>query len=651
MVEGMSGNSLYDPDQSALDTRWTQPWSEAFRAQRDVGLRTPINFHTIPAVSLSQACFAGHQYEHNAFRKCFSNLLGVGFRRFTVDAYWDALQSVWSLCPVEQPGSNHTENASASVPRSSGPTVVASTDTVSAKIPESTAQLFGDLGFERRQDASQLTSVQSGPSVVLSSSPALSSSSASAGARPTVVSFPTINNGPPLLQIGRYNCTSMMRLELLTGILEDFLDVTATTTGASLMFLELNVHAASSILDPNSPASTIPQDQTPESSQLLSVVMKGNLSDETFTPARLQDERGNLNTSWYNVEWANTPVDGYYDVLHNSERNRYTHNGWPTEAYIAFKKYYRLSIGYGLIDEQMRFYQYGPDLDFIFPPGTFTELQTPSVGTDGRVSSGCLFDTGDTTVTRERNSSWAITTAPRLDISRTPNLDLPIPAITNLTSCGISPILNQTLAGTTANKNPLPYAAFVRSTIWSWAPGQPFNATNSAGDNGNRCVVMSTSPHPGRWRVADCSDRFRVACHFPPQPYNWTIAPQSASYDAAADACPSPYVFGVPHTALENAHLLAALRATRNDEPVFIDLNSRNVEDCWVSGKNGTCPYLTNDAANRARIVVVPTVAAVIIFVLAAFTFFVKCAANRRENKRGRRRRMVGGWEYEGVPS
>lgn len=73
--------------------------------------------------------------------------------------------------------------------------------------------------------------------------------------------------------------------------------------------------------------------------------------------------------------------------------------------------------------------------------------------------------------------------------------------------------------------------------------------------------------------------------------------------------------------------------------------------DCWVEGVNSTCPYVSRTDTNKVRIVVVPTVAAVAIFLLAALTFFVKCAANRREDKRGRRRRNVGGWEYEGVPS
>lgn len=570
-----------------------------------------------------------------------------------MDAYWDALQTVWSLCPVEQPVNNHTEEAGVRLSTSSGPTVVASIDTVSARIPETTAPALGGLGFDRRQDVAQSTAAPTVSSAVVSPTSAPSSSPSSAGAKPTIISFPTINNGPPLLQIGRYNCTSVMRLELLTGILEDFLDVTATTTGASIILLTLDVHAGSSILDPNSPAPTIPQDRTPESGQLLSDVMKGNLTDEAFTPSLLGEERGNLNTSWYDVEWANRPVQGYHDVSYNTVGNQVTRDGWPTESYIEFQKFYRLGLAYGSIDEQMRFYQIGPDLDFIFPPGEFSDIKRPVVNPDGRVSSGCLFDASDTGVTRERNSSWAVTTAPTLDISSDPNLNLslPIPAITNLTACGITPILNQTLGGQTADKNPLPYAAYVHSTLWSWAPGEPLNATKSDGTNGYRCVIMTTSPYAGRWRVIDCADKKRVACHVPGQPYNWTISPTSADYDNAASACPSPYIFSVPHTALENAHLLAALRSTAGEAETFIDLNSRNVPDCWVSGTNGTCPYLTNSDTNRTRIVVVPTVAAVIIFVLAAFTFFVKCAANRRENKRGRRRRMVEGWEYEGVPS
>lgn len=134
----MSANGLYNPDQSAVNTRWIEPWTEAFRAQRDIGLRVPINFQTVPAVSLAQACFAQNQYEHNAFQKCFSNLLAVGVRKFTVDTYWDPLRSVWSLCPVELPQSNEDTSAEGNLPVATGPTIAPSSDSMSAEIPLST---------------------------------------------------------------------------------------------------------------------------------------------------------------------------------------------------------------------------------------------------------------------------------------------------------------------------------------------------------------------------------------------------------------------------------------------------------------------------------------------------------------------------------
>ncbi|KAH7351409.1 hypothetical protein BKA66DRAFT_503722 [Pyrenochaeta sp. MPI-SDFR-AT-0127] len=650
----MSGNNLYDPDQAAVDTRWIQPWSEAFRAQRDVGLRVPINFNTAPAVSLKQTCFNNKQYEHNAFQKCFSNLLGVGFRKFTVDVYWDPLAAQWSLCPVEQPQLG-TEDETASV--ATGRTVVISTDASAARVPESTLVPLGQsLGFIRRQDTSETTvgSVET----VLSTSAASSSSSpasTSLSAKPTVISYPT-TNGPPLLQVGSYNCTSLMTLGLLTGLLEDFLEVTATTTGAAITLLTLNVHAASSLRDPDGPAPTLSQDQLPVSGSLLSDVMRANLSDDTYTPSHLRAERANLNSSWYDVNWNNRPLQGYYNISTNSNGQWLTQSGWPTEAFMEFQELYRVINSFGTIDPQMQYYNYGPDLDAIFPPGTIKQVIQTTYDTAGQLSSGCLFDAADLTVTPDTNSSWATSSFPDLDIGATPDLMKPIDSIVNLTSCGLSAVLNETLANITADKNPLPYAAFVHSTLWSWAPGQPLNVT-SGGSNptGNRCVVMSTSPYPGRWRVADCAERHRVACQDPSQPYNWQLSPTDANYNDASSVCSPPFRFSVPHTALENNHLLAALQTYRqtapNNDAVFIDLNQLNVPDCWVIGRNGTCPYLPRTDTDRIRIVVVPAVAAVIIFVLAALTFFVKCAANRQEDKKGRRRRIIDGWAYEGVPS
>jgi hypothetical protein len=494
-------------------------------------------------------------------------------------------------------------------------------------------------------------------SFAVSFPPSSASSTTASAATPTIVDYPN-PNGPPLLQIGNYNCTSRTTLDLLTGILEDFLDSTATTTGASLALFSFNIHAASSLANPNGEAPQLSQAQLPGQGQLLSDLLRGNLSDEMYKPSQLFSERANLNDSWYDVEWSNRPLHGYYEAFKNADGQLYTDSGWPTEAYMEFQKLFRLVVSYGSIDQQMREYNMDADAGYIFPPGTISNQIATTVASDGEVTSGCLFDPSSDTITPTTNSSWAISTAPGLSISADPDLNSPIPSISNLTTCGTSPWLNQTLASTTADRDPLPYAAYVHSTLWTFAPGEPQNSTQGDTQNTlNRCVVMMKSPpFPSRWRTTDCRESHRIACHDPVSPYAWRISDKPVTYDTAESHCAPPFRFSVPHTALENAHLFAAFEAAvandgGNDDVIYVNLNSINTPDCWVVGRNATCPYLASTDTNRTRIVVVPTVAAVIIFLLAALTFFVKCAANRRENKRGRKRRLVGGWEYEGVPS
>lgn len=569
-----------------------------------------------------------------------------------MDTYWDPLRSVWSLCPVQQPPS---ETTGVDVPVESGSTVVVSADSTRAQAPESTAvsPQQGGPGFKRRQDLSLTSSL----SEETSSTVSLVSTSLPTGTetvKPSIISFPT-TNGPPLLQIGNYNCTSLMTLDLLAGLLEDFLESTSTTTDATFTLLTFNIHVAASISDPNGPASMPSPDQLPGDGNLLSDVLWGNLSDRTYTPSRLRSQRANLNNSWYDVEWPNRPLQGYYSDTADVDSHLSTEDGWPTETYMEFQELYRLVSSFGTIDPQMQNYDTGPDLDYIFSPGTLNNHVQTTFETGGQVSSGCLLAPSEDMLTSATNSSWTVSSPPSLVIGAKPDLMAPILSVTNLTTCGLTAFLNESLANTTADKNPLPYAAYVHSTLWTWAPGQPLHVTDSDSNTRNRCVIMTISPYPGRWRVADCADRYRVACQVPSQQYNWQISTESTDYAGADNVCGPDADFSLPHTAVENAHLLVALQAHRktvpSDDAIYVNFNSLNVPDCWVVGLDGTCPYLASTDTNRTRIVVVPTVAAVIIFVLAALTFFVKCAANRREDKRGRRRRMVGGWEYEGVPS
>ena len=501
-----------------------------------------------------------------------------------------------------------------------------------------------------RQESSISSPVVSASSAAADQTLSDFSAATSASAQPTIISYPTVE-GPPLWHIGRYNCTSQMTLGLLTGLLEEFLQETATTTGATITFLNLNIHAAASLSDPNESAPQLTRDQAPQSGNILSEVVNGNLSSLLYTPATLREQRANLNSSWYNVEWDNLPAQGYYQTSKNSAGNFFTESGWPTEALIEFQEFKRVIASFGTVDQQMAAYDISGDLDYIFPPGTITEQRQTSFATNGQVSSGCYFASSENTVATQANSSFARASPPTISTDANPDLNSSIPAVSNLTRCGIIPFLNQSLAGTTADKNPLPYAAYVHSTLWSWAPGQPLNVTQGS-STANRCAIMTNSPYPGRWEVTDCGNRYRAACQNPRQPYDWEVSSDTSDFNTADFLCRSPLQFAVPHTALENVHLHAALQRSREpNEPVYIDLNQLGTADCWVIGINGTCPYLQSTDTNRTRIVVIPTVAAVIIFVCAALTFFIKCASNRREDRRGRGRKMVGGWEYEGVPS
>ena len=54
-------------------------------SQRDLSITIPINFMTVPGVSLSAACFGNLVFAEGGLARCFSNLLSVGFRRFEVD--------------------------------------------------------------------------------------------------------------------------------------------------------------------------------------------------------------------------------------------------------------------------------------------------------------------------------------------------------------------------------------------------------------------------------------------------------------------------------------------------------------------------------------------------------------------------------------
>ncbi|KAH7391519.1 hypothetical protein BKA64DRAFT_677830 [Cadophora sp. MPI-SDFR-AT-0126] len=659
------------------DAQPVPPYTTVLLSQRDLGLRVPINFVTDPGVSLRAACFSGNRYEDDSAGKCVSNLLATGFRRFELDLYWDEGRSVWSFCPVSIPSSIQNVDPLSTVTLFPGST---SASNFSQSISPATVSNFS-------QSTSPATlSVQSSSSTSLNlverqgntaaptltnSAPTSSTESSLGELLPSVSAIPDTPNSP-LVAIGPYVCTTSINLSTFTSLLLDYIQKTENTLGAHLIYLSLNLHAAASEQDPNAPA---PQPSSlPLGSDHLGFQFAGNLTDYIYTESELLSDRLNLNESWYNIQnELYRPVDGYYKTTRTPNGILTSEDGWPSEAYIEFANSKRLLIGWGNVDPQMAGYNFTGDAGTIFTDGFIQDLQTDVRATDdGVVTNGC-FISNSTDAVSQVNSSWAAQsdlssfeypTAASADL--TPLLNL----TTHLTNCGISPLLNNTLLSVTANQNSTPYTLFCASTIWSWAPNSPQNASTTRSPPSSdsqifRCAIAthtnSDNPYPGRWIVDDCSAKRYAACRLRNAPYTWKLADVAVSYSFADENCPDAYEFAAPRTALENAYLTLAMRRSERDfdgHGAWVDFNSLDVEGCWTTGgPNATCPYKEavgkKNELNR-REILVPTIAAIIVLITFGLTVFAKCVGNRSSKRRVSRRRTKtaeNGFVYEGVPS
>ncbi|KAK0123355.1 hypothetical protein ONS96_010348 [Cadophora gregata f. sp. sojae] len=598
----------YTPGADALPV---PPYTTVILSQRDLGLRVPINFVTDPGVSLRAACFSDNKYEDDNAGICVSNLLAAGFRSFELDLYWDQGRGVWSFCPVSIPTWIQDVNPSSTVTvfpgSSSALNLSQSTSPATASnLSELTSRATLSAQSSASRSPNLLARQQATTAPTLTNpSPATSVDSTLGQLLPSISAIPDTPNSP-LVAIGPYVCTTSINLSAFTSLLLDYIQKSENTLGAHLIYLILNLHAAASEQDPDAPA---PQpSRLPLGLDLLGNQFAGNLTEYIYTESELLSDRRNLNDSWYNIQnELYRPVEGYYEMTRTPNGILTTEDGWPSEAYIEFANSKRLLIGWGTIDPQMEGYNFTGDSGTIFTEGFIQELQTEVRATDdGALTNGCFMN-NSTDELAQANSSWAVQsslssfeypTASSADL--TPLLNL----TTSLTNCGISPHLNNTLLSVSAHQNSTPYTLFSHSTIWSWAPNSPQNASTTPTSPSStsqifRCAISTLTspenPYPGRWIVDDCSARRYAACRRRNKPYTWTLADVAVSYSFADENCPEEYEFAAPRTALENAYLTVAMRRSGRDfdgHGAWVDFNSLDVEGCWTTGgPNATCPY------------------------------------------------------------
>lgn len=580
----------------------------------------PLNFVTNPAVSLTVACFGNRVYDKHDAAQCFSNLLGVGYRRLVVDLYWSAPRRSWSFCPV-------------SVPTGSDVTLSMETSTVS-----------------KTSKTSTITTAET--------------TTTTTSAHTAAITGYKDSHGHTLYDLGPYKCTDDLDPYALAEVLVGYFKDTNSRLTVYTSYLVLNLHVAASDSASDEPASSISGEDLPSGSERIGALLGTALGDLIYSPAQLATDRRNLNDSWYRVEQSYMPITEYYTIHENEAGQQSTPDGWPSTKYIQLANRDRVLIEYGTVDPQLADYDLTVDENSIFPPGYLSTSSKVSATTNGTLTAGCPYKPEVTDVS-QANSSWSVSS------------DIPVPGglstddtmasiskvISDLTACGISPTLNTTLFGSTADTQIEHYRNVSLSSSWAWAIGEPHDAYYGGGDGDpkyDRCAIMDLTLE-GRWRSTNCTEQRRAACRVGNSPFSWALSDSFDYFSNVSKTCPEGSSFAVPRTGLENRylyrHLLSLPESTIDPgssnallREVYVDFNSLDVTSCWVPGGHGArCPYASDPQQLERKTVLVAAVAGIIIVVIAALTFFVKCNANRRNSRR--RKRAIDGWEYEGVPS
>ncbi|KAF7714453.1 Uncharacterized protein PECH_004956 [Penicillium ucsense] len=598
-------------------------WITALLSERDVAGQIPINFVINPAVALSSACFGNGLYATKAAGDCISNLLAVGYRRLYVDLYWSTSRRKWTFCPAEIPNADSVVMSSAATADLTKSIVTTASSTYSTATGISGLATASSTGHENSQ-------------------------------------------GETILQLGSHRCSRDLDLTTLSDILRGFFTNTKSQLLISTNYLILNLHVASNGLESADSTRPLAPENFPASdSERLGSALDQALASYLYTPSELASDRSNLGNSWFQVDEKHKPIVEYFTLHTDSAGIQSTPDGWPSSNYVQLAKTDRLFVGYGSIDPQLAAYDYKLDGDIIFPPGYLTSTTDITTTSNGSVSSGCLFKPGATEIS-QANSSWAFSASlPVPDMSSGNETLASVTRVaSNIGGCGLSVVLNSTLFGETADANAANYRNVSLSTSWAWVDGEPNGAATGGGTNDvpsfDRCAVLDVSSQ-GHWRTANCSQHRRAACRIGTGPFSWSLSNATAEYNDAANNCPPQSSPAVPRTGLENTYLYRYLLNQPKDiidptsldparREVFLDFNSIDITSCWVSGgPTAKCPYASDPQQLEHRTVLVAAIAGIIIVIITALTLFVKCNANRRNTRR--RKRVIEGWEYEGVPS
>ncbi|OAX78019.1 hypothetical protein ACJ72_07677, partial [Emergomyces africanus] len=218
-----------------------------------------------------------------------------------------------------------------------------------------------------------------------------------------------------LADAGSYSCSGSLDLSVLLHLLHNYFFISDDTLNAHMLYILLNIHFATPKGSSNPPSRAPARNKFPSGKHLLGSLFGKRLAPYMYTPKQLQEERANLNRSWYSVPRYAHPIAEYFTTHKDAKGDHSTPDGWPCERYVERHRFRRCLVGWGAVDNEMEGYNFAGDGDFIFPRGSLAESQTLDIsygsgGNDSAViKSGCLFDPHSTD-SPGQSASWAEST-------------------------------------------------------------------------------------------------------------------------------------------------------------------------------------------------------------------------------------------------
>lgn len=239
-------------------------------------------------------------------------------------------------------------------------------------------------------------------------------------------------------------------------------------------------------------------------------------------------------------------------------------------------------------------------------------------------------------------------------------------SILALRNCGYLPLIGLDIISTTnANSKEEQDILFNQLVslsnfnIWSW------NGVHQP-QSSYRCAVLDR----GGWRSEDCSNEHHVLCVSSQNASDFFVSANRANYTMSNSRCTelggssAEYNFTLPRAITQNVAIHSKIQELNNDlYPVWIDFNSLNVKDCWVTGgPNSLCPYTSTTSTrnsfvktkwNRNKVALL-TISCIITFVLISIIVFLRLDHLPIRNNESKWKKLMLKYkdsQYKGVPS